>query len=66
MRLVVDMSLSPLWVDALAAHGIESAHWSTVGDGRAPDESFVSTARHWTRVRSYRWMRREAGCGSCR
>jgi len=43
------MSLSPLWVDALAAHGIESAHWSTVGDGRAPDEIIMG----WARDRGY-------------
>lgn len=39
------MSLSPLWVDALAAHGIESVHWSTVGNGRAPDEIIMGWAR---------------------
>src|SRR6218665_1296178 len=31
MKLLVDMNLSPRWVDVLADAGIEAAHWSAVG-----------------------------------
>jgi predicted nuclease of predicted toxin-antitoxin system len=31
MRFLVDMNLSPRWVDLLAAAGYEAAHWNDVG-----------------------------------
>jgi len=37
MKLLIDMNLSPLWVEFLAASGFESIHWSEVGDPAAPD-----------------------------
>jgi predicted nuclease of predicted toxin-antitoxin system len=37
MKLLIDMNLSPLWVEFLAASGFESIHWSKVGDPAAPD-----------------------------
>ena len=36
MRFLVDMNLSPRWVDFLAAAGHEAAHWSDVGAPDAP------------------------------
>ncbi len=32
LRLVVDMNLSPEWVEVLGQDGIEAVHWSKVGD----------------------------------
>ena len=29
MKLLVDMNLSPSWVERLARHGFEAVHWST-------------------------------------
>ena len=37
MKLLVDMNLSPSWVDRLARHGFEAVHWSTIGAATAPD-----------------------------
>lgn len=45
VKLVIDMNLSPEWVPALAAYGIEAVHWSTVGDPRAADAVIMQWAR---------------------
>jgi predicted nuclease of predicted toxin-antitoxin system len=49
LRLLIDMNLSPEWIAELARHGYHAAHWSTVGDPRAPD----STIMAWARDNSY-------------
>lgn len=47
MKLLIDMSLSPYWVEFLAGNGIDSAHWSAVGSPMAPDrEIFDYAANH--------------------
>jgi len=45
MRLLVDMNLSPRWVDMLAAAGLEAAHWSKLGPRDAPDVEIMGYAR---------------------
>ena len=45
MKLLVDMNLSPTWVDRLTEHGFKVVHWSTVGAPRAPDEEILTWAR---------------------
>jgi predicted nuclease of predicted toxin-antitoxin system len=37
MRLLIDMNLSPLWVQFLADAGFDSIHWSQIGLASAPD-----------------------------
>jgi predicted nuclease of predicted toxin-antitoxin system len=37
MKFLVDMNLSPSWVNFLAEAGFVAVHWSTVGRGDAPD-----------------------------
>lgn len=44
MKLLVDMNLSPRWINALAVTGIESAHWSTLGARNAPDTEIMAFA----------------------
>ena len=44
MKLLVDMNLSPRWIGVLAAAGIESVHWSTLGAGNAPDIAIMAFA----------------------
>lgn len=44
IRLVVDVNLSPLWVDVLVRHGWPAVHWSTVGDPRAKDRTIMAWA----------------------
>ena len=44
MKLVVDMNLSPSWVERLAGHGFEAVHWSTIGTATAPDAEILTWA----------------------
>ncbi len=44
MKILVDMNLPPDWVRVLRSHGWEAAHWSDVGDGRAPDRVVMDWA----------------------
>ena len=45
MKLLVDMNLSPAWVEALREMGLEAVHWSTVGDPRASDHELLEYAQ---------------------
>lgn len=45
MKLLVDMNLSPRWVEALSHAGIAAHHWSAVGVGNAPDAEIMAYAR---------------------
>ncbi len=45
MRILVDMNLSPRWVDVLADAGIESIHWSSVGETTASDSFIMAFAK---------------------
>ena len=45
MKILVDMNLSPRWVDLLSAHGVEAVHWARVGAANAPDEAIMAYAR---------------------
>lgn len=44
MKILIDMNLSPDWVDRFAASKIESIHWSTVGDPKAEDSEIMRYA----------------------
>lgn len=44
MKILIDMNLSPGWVDAFAKHAIEAVHWSSVGDSRATDRAIMEWA----------------------
>ena len=45
MKVLLDMNLSPLWVQFLTGEGIQCVHWSAVGDPRAPDAQIMQWAR---------------------
>lgn len=45
MKFLIDMNLSPDWVAAFAAEGIEAVHWSAIGDPRAEDIEIIEYAR---------------------
>lgn len=45
MKLLVDMNLSPRWVETLAAKGFEATHWSLIGALDAPDAEIMAFAR---------------------
>jgi predicted nuclease of predicted toxin-antitoxin system len=44
MKILVDMNLSPRWVDFFSSHGIEAIHWSAVGSASTPDAGIVAYA----------------------
>lgn len=44
MKLIVDMNLSPRWVNLLASEGFEAAHWSSLGAMDAPDTTIMAYA----------------------
>jgi len=44
LRLLVDMNLSPAWVDWLNARERPAVHWSSVGDPRATDRIVLTWA----------------------
>lgn len=41
MKFLIDMNLSPDWVDAFQEQGFQAVHWSTVGALNAPDEEIM-------------------------
>jgi predicted nuclease of predicted toxin-antitoxin system len=45
VKLLVDMNLSPRWVDRLVEAGFEATHWSVVGAGNAPDAVIMALAK---------------------
>jgi predicted nuclease of predicted toxin-antitoxin system len=44
MKLLVDMNLSPWWVEFLSEAGFETVHWSDVGKPSAPDSEILDYA----------------------
>jgi predicted nuclease of predicted toxin-antitoxin system len=50
IQLVVDISLSPAWVDVFTKHGWPAVHWSTVGDPRAKDRIVMAWAREHAHI----------------
>ena len=44
MKLIVDMNLSPRWVQVLVDAGFEATHWSNLGANNAPDSEIMAYA----------------------
>lgn len=45
MKLLIDMNLSPRWVDIFSSVGMGAVHWSSVGASNAPDIEILAYAR---------------------
>ena len=45
MKVLIDMNLSPQWIEVFEHHGWQAVHWSTVGDPRATDRVIMEWAR---------------------
>lgn len=45
MNLLLDMNLTPAWVERLNAAGHRATHWSRVGSPRAKDREILAWAR---------------------
>ena len=50
IKLVVDVSLPPAWVDVFVAYGWPAVHWTSVGDPRATDRVVMAWAREHVHV----------------
>jgi predicted nuclease of predicted toxin-antitoxin system len=46
VKLLIDMNLTPSWVEYFAARHIESVHWSGLGDPKALDPEIMEFARN--------------------
>jgi predicted nuclease of predicted toxin-antitoxin system len=44
VRLLIDMNLTPEWVEFFASHSVQATHWSSVGPGNARDREIMSFA----------------------
>ena len=44
MKVLIDMNLSPRWVDFLASSGFEAVRWSQVGEANAHDDELMRWA----------------------
>lgn len=45
MKILIDMNLSPRWVELFDDAGIESSHWSAFGATNAPDKEIMNYAK---------------------
>jgi predicted nuclease of predicted toxin-antitoxin system len=45
MKVLIDMNLSPRWLDLLTGAGLEAVHWSALGAGNAPDLEIMAYAK---------------------
>lgn len=45
MKVLIDMNLSPRWIEVFERNGWQAVHWSTVGDPRARDKVIMDWAR---------------------
>ena len=45
LNILLDMNLSPRWVERLQAHGWSAVHWSSVGQATARDTEIMAWAR---------------------
>jgi predicted nuclease of predicted toxin-antitoxin system len=45
MKLLVDMNLSPRWIELLKSSGVEAVHWSVIGKANAPDTEIMAYAK---------------------
>ena len=45
MKFLIDMNLSPRWVEAFTAAGLNATHWIAIGDPCATDRSIMEWAR---------------------
>jgi len=50
MKFLLDMNLSPQWVDVLQRHGFDCIHWFDVGGPQATDSEIMGWARRHGRI----------------
>ncbi len=45
MKILVDMNLSPDWVNVLSQHNVQSVHWKDIGESNAADIELINWAK---------------------
>jgi len=45
MKILIDMNLSPDWVEVFQKAGWQAQHWSHIGNPQAPDQEIMAWAR---------------------
>ncbi|MCB0839965.1 MAG: DUF5615 family PIN-like protein [Bacteroidetes bacterium] len=45
MKILIDMNLSPLWVEHFKKEGIEAEHWLNIGNPAAQDQEIFNWAK---------------------
>jgi len=45
MQILIDMNLSPLWVDFFKKQNLSAVHWKDIGKANAPDIELIAWAR---------------------
>ena len=50
MKFLVDMNLSPGWIDLLVNSGFQAVHWSTIGRGSESDAELMRWAAEHAHV----------------
>lgn len=60
MKLLIDMNLSPDWVEVFTQQGWAACHWSTVGDPRATDKTIME----WAHANGYTVFTHDLDFGS--
>jgi predicted nuclease of predicted toxin-antitoxin system len=50
MKLLVDMNLSPRWIEVLSNAGLDAMHWSSIGPANAPDFEIMTYARQQSAI----------------
>lgn len=45
MKILIDMNLSPEWIEEFTTHGINEVHWASIGDFDAPDKVLMKYAK---------------------
>jgi predicted nuclease of predicted toxin-antitoxin system len=45
MKLLIDMNLSPAWVNVFADNNISAVHWSSIGRADTPDVEIMAYAK---------------------
>lgn len=46
MKILIDMNLSPEWVQEFKLHKVESVHWSAIGEFDAPDNIIIEWGKN--------------------
>jgi len=45
MKILIDMNLSPRWVEVFSKNNIEAVHWSSIGSSNATDNEIMAYAK---------------------